>query len=67
MTFSVNKDVFRLQISIDNAMLVQMFETEYDFGSVRSDLLLSEAGSNSTLNSEVGKELTPRYVVHNKV
>ena len=47
-------------------MLVQMLETEYDFGSVRSDLLLGEAGSDSTLNSEIGKELTPRYVVHNE-
>ena len=67
MTFSVNKDVFRLQISVDNAMLVQMFETEYDFCSVRSDLLLGEAGSNSTLNSQISKEFTPRYVVHNEV
>ena len=45
MTLSVNKYVFRLEISVYNAVLVKNFESDHNFSGIKSNLLFSETNT----------------------
>ena len=67
MTLSVNKYVFRLEISVYNAVLVKNFESDHNFSGIKSNLLFSETNTQSSLHPQVSEKFPSRQIVHNKV